>query len=109
MIKVNKKSLKKHGYVEYKMDKFQKCVKDTMGKRYFINIEYYSLAVDNIPKSLLKGYTCEFQFQNMEMYRAKSDLCPNFSMEIKNQDLLEIEHYIKTLWIVSKCPYYERF
>ncbi len=111
MEKINKKNLLNHEYSEWEINKFQKCVKDVKGKRYFINIDYYDLTKElkgyRIPESIMKGFVCSFQFQNTHLF--KSNICPNFKIDVTVSDLLTIEHYIHLMWVASKCPYYEEF
>jgi len=103
---ITKKELLRSGYKEFEKNKFQKCIRDSLGKRYFINIEYYNLEMKQIPKSLRKGFECNFQFQNAQVW--KNYICPNFKIDVTRMESVFImESYISKLWIVSGCPYYE--
>lgn len=107
---ISKRVLVREGYNNHEEHKYQKCVKDTVGKRYFINVEFYDLTEETkgykIPKSNLKGFVLKVQFQRTHI-TTREDICPDIKIDVTYCSLKDIEQYIDRLWITSGCPYYE--
>jgi len=101
---ITKKDLKLEGYHEYTTNKFQKCIKDSCGKRYFINIEYYNFKIQN---HIEKGFDIELQFQNT-IFENK-EICIDINLVSGLLTVIEVETLLEKIWLTLGLPYYEVF
>lgn len=99
---LNRKVIIDNGYKEYESfnelanTSYQKCIKDKLGRKYYININEYEL-----PNGL--GYDFELYF-DLKKLSIKSTLFALEDLTIK-----EIETLIEDLWIKLGGIYYEKF
>ena len=96
------KGISKH-YTTYKTTDtlYQKCIKDSVGKKYYINIWWYPekrYGETSLPESI----QAEVQFTGHE-YDETTDVL------LFTKDLVKIETKFEEIWNLLKFDYYERW
>ena len=102
---MNKEELEENNYKEYRPNHYQKCIRDNIGKRYFINIEYFQPII-YIP-IYVSAVKCKVQFQNVQHH--KKEVCMNIEFDCMNLAVNEMEQLINKQWIAFNKPYYCKF
>lgn len=105
---LSEKEILENGYNEYEPSKlsfanraWQKVIKDNIGKRYFIDIEYYNMTHPST-KDDLSGYSIKSQVYLKDNHNA-------LNLEFLDSSIEEAEEFIDNLFNEGKLDYYERF
>lgn len=113
---MNDITLVEHGYKIYPpntiayphSDKlFQKCVKDDIGKKYFINIveyKFYSNAINDTP-SMNTRYSIDTILYKAGTGTAEEEMTIKFNSD----DIDYVENRIEELWEFTGKGYYEKY
>lgn len=111
---INKTILEKNDYVEYKGNDFtdnqplyQKCIKDELGKKYFINVNWFSVDLGKEKKH--EGWEIKVQFQNVIIDNIEITKNATYFDLPEGIKIEDIETLIEKDWRSLGKPYYERY
>ena len=105
---INKSDLRKHGYNEfadtiYHADAFfQKCVKDKLGKKYFINFYLYHDANSDFNAG-------EYHFEVRLGFNTNYCYLDVAMVSFETNDIAKIEEYVRYFFELNKGVYYEYY
>lgn len=80
---------------------YQKCIKDDIGKRYYIDIWYYPNKI--WPNGQITKESCQIEAHFYDVFSESL-----FSIKT-DQSIDAAEHLIERLWLSERCGYYEKF
>lgn len=86
---------------------YQKCIKDELGKKYFININYFNIELENGKNH--NGWEIKVQFQNIIIN--KKEITKNVTYFGLPEDIKieELEELIEKDWKSLGKPYYQKY
>jgi hypothetical protein len=93
------------GFKQFTQHMFQKCIKDDIGKKFYINIWHYdqrTYGETTLPESLC----IEVQFQTLE-----GDILDGGVVNVElNTNKFEVaEVYLENMWLVLGYDYYDKW
>jgi hypothetical protein len=93
-------SLKKESKPYYR-GTYQLCVRDEIGKKYFINIEHWNFPSAGIDQDSFHAH-CQFN--------SHSTNSPTFdaSLFVSNLEIKQVEAWYENLWLKLEVEYYEK-
>jgi hypothetical protein len=77
----------------------QKCIRDDLGKKYFITVYVYKMYDPNY--GTITSFAPDAQFLNDESYAVNTEIIMHSSTSIQ-----DVEDVIEKLWIAVGQPYY---
>lgn len=106
---MNKEELLSRGYTRYNpplhkecvTDFFQKCIKDDVGKRYYIDIELWDFS--RFARNLMPRYQASVQLTHKQTGPVVDIVCHD------GWSIDALEQYYDDLWSSGKYEYYERY
>lgn len=100
---ISREKMLEAGYKEYEVGKFQKCVRDEKGKKYFINCDLHVFPIGN---------WWEFYIQidvKQGNIRIETVQWFNNDGEHSGNTIEGVEDFFEYEWDMHGEPYYERF